>query len=70
MQLQLSTLLEAVRCSDRLARQIEGEVLRFVKPTRQFSDIQQLPGIGLAAKLSKAVWHVMNGEEFKMEMMF
>ena len=24
----------------------------------------------LAAKLSKAVWHVMNGEDFKMEMMF
>jgi transposase len=24
----------------------------------------------LAAKLSKAVWHVMNGETFKMEMMF
>ena len=160
VQLQLRTLLDAVHCSDRQAKQIETAVLEFVKPQKAFSDIQVVPGIGqtlgmtivlesgdfkrfpnagcyasycravkserssnskkkgennkrngnpylawafieaasfaprfypeiqswydrkkkkrntivakkaLAAKLSKAVWHVMNGDEFKMEMMF
>jgi len=160
VKLQLHTLLEAVRCSDRLAKQIEAEVLKFLRPQDCFDEIQAVPGIGqtlgmtivlesgdfkrfpnagcyasycravkserssnskkkgennkrngnpflawafieaasfapryypeiqswydrkkkkrntiiakkaLAAKLSKAVWHVMNGDEFKMEMMF
>jgi len=160
VQLQLRTLLEAVHCSDRLAKQIETEVLKFVEPNESFDRVQIVPGIGktlgmcivlesgefsrfpnagcyasycravkserssnskkkgennkrngnpylawafieaasfapryypeiqswydrkkkkrntivakkaLASKLSKAVWHVMNGEEFKMEMMF
>lgn len=160
VQLQLRTLLEAVRCSDRLAGQIETEVLAFLQPHGDFGRIQAVPGIGrtlgmtivlesgdfkrfpnagcyasycravnskrssndkkkgennkrngnpylawafieaaslapryypeiqswydrkkkkrntivakkaLAAKLAKAVWHVMNGDEFKMEMMF
>ena len=160
VQLQLRTLLEAARCSDRLAKEIEREVLNFVKPDGAYLRIQQIPGIGaalgmtillesgdfsrfpnagcyasycrtvkserssnnkkkgennkrngnpylawafieaasfapryypeiqswydrkkkkrnsivakkaLASKLAKAVWHVMNGEEFKMEMMF
>jgi len=160
VQLQLRTLLEAVHCSDRLAKQIEAEVLKFVEPNESFDRVQIVPGIGktlgmcivlesgefsrfpnagcyasycravkserssnskkkgennkrngnpylawafieaasfapryypeiqswydrkkkkrntivakkaLASKLSKAVWHVMNGEEFKMEMMF
>ena len=160
VQLQLETLLEAVHCSDRLAKQIESAVLEFVEPNESFERIQTLPGIGkalgmmillesgdfkrfpnagcyasycravkserssnskkkgennkrngnpylawafieaasfapryypeiqswydrkkkkrntivakkaLAAKLSKATWHVMNGEDFLMEMMF
>jgi transposase len=160
VQLQLRTLLEAVHCSDRLARQIEEAVLGFIEPHEAFELIQTVPGIGkalgltivlesgdfarfpnagcyasycravkserssnskkkgennkrngnpflawafieaasfaprfypeiqswygrkkkkrntivarkaLAAKLSKAVWHVMNGEDFEMEMMF
>lgn len=160
VQLQLKTLLEAIHCSDRLARQIEATVLEFVEPTESFKMIQTVPGIGrmlgmtillesgdfsrfpnsgcyasycrtvkserssnskkkgennkrngnpylawafieaasfaprfypkiqswydrkkkrrnaivakkaLASKLSKAVWHVMNEKEFKMEMMF
>jgi transposase len=158
VQLQLRTLLEAVHCSDRLAKQIETAVLEFVEPSESFEPAQTVPGIGkvlgmtivlesgdfarfpnagcyasycravkserssnskkkgennkrngnpylawafieaasfaprfypeiqswydrkkkqgivakkaLAAKLSKAVWHVMHGENFKMEMMF
>jgi transposase len=160
VQLQLRTLLDAVHCSDRLAKQIESAVLEFVGPNESFDRVQLVPGIGktlgmtvvlesgefarfpnagcyasycravkserssnskkkgennkrngnpflawafieaasfaprfypeiqswydrkkkkrntivakkaLAAKLSKAVWHVMNGEDFKMEMMF
>lgn len=160
VQLQLRTLLEAIRCSGRLAGQIETEVLRFLQPIGSFDRIQSVPGIGktlgmaivlesgdfkrfpnagcyssycravnskrssndkkkgennkrngnpylawafieaasfapryypeiqswydrkkkkrntivakkaLAAKLAKAAWHVMNGDEFKMEMMF
>jgi transposase len=160
VQLQLSTLLEAVQCSDRLAKQIESAVLEFVGPNESFDRVQLVPGIGktlgmtivlesgdfarfpnagcyasycravkserssnskkkgennkrngnpflawafieaasfaprfypeiqswydrkkkkrntivakkaLAAKLSKAVWHVMNGEDFEMGMMF
>ena len=160
VQLQLRTLLEAVHCSDRLAKQIESAVIKFIKPTKSYKDVQQVPGIGvilgitillesgefarfanagcyasycrtvrsrrtsngktkgenntrngnpylawafieaasfaaryypeiqswhdrkkrqrnaivakkaLASKLSKAVWHVMNGESFDMKMMF
>lgn len=160
VQLQLSTLLKAVQCSDRLAKQIESAVLEFVGPNESFDRVQLVPGIGktlgmtivlesgdfarfpnagcfasycravkserssnskkkgennkrngnpflawafieaasfaprfypeiqswydrkkkkrntivakkaLAAKLSKAVWHVMNGEDFEMGMMF
>lgn len=160
VQLQLHTLLEAAQCSDRLAKEIEREVVKFVKPDGAYQRIQQIPGIGatlglmivlesgeftrfpnagcyasycrtvksertsngkkkgennqrngnkylawafieaasfaprfypeiqswvdrkkkqrnsivarkaLASKLAKAVWHVMNGEVFKMEMMF
>jgi transposase len=160
VQLQLRTLLEAAQTSDRLAKEIEREVLKFIQPTGTHARIQQIPGIGvtlgmtivlesgdfrrfpnagcyasycrtvkserisngkkkgennlrngnpylawafieaasfaprfypevqswydrkkkqrnsivakkaLASKLAKAVWHVMNGEDFKMEMMF
>ena len=160
VRLQLRTLLEASQSSDRLAAEIEQEVLSFLKPTEALDQIRQLPGIGatlgmmillesgdfarfpnagcyasycravksertsngkskgqnnkrngnpylawafieaagfavrfypeiqswydrkkkqrnsivarkaLAAKLAKAAWHVMNGEGFKMELMF
>ena len=48
VQLQLETLLDAVRESDRLAKKIEKQVLSFVKPTRQYLRIVTLPGIGMA----------------------
>ena len=48
VQLQLSTLLDAVRCSDQLARQIEAAVIGFVKPSDAFADVQSVPGIGVA----------------------
>lgn len=48
VQLQLRTLLEAVDCSDRLARQIEEAVLEFVQPNESFERVQALPGIGKA----------------------
>jgi len=160
VQIQLLTLLEATRTSDRLAGEIEQAVMAFLKPMKELDRIRQVPGIGatlgmmillesgefarfpnagryasycravkserssngkskgqnnkrngnpylawafieaasfaprfypeiqswydrkkkqrnaivarkaLAAKLAKAVWHVMNAEGFKMEMMF
>ena len=45
-RLQVSTLLESVRKSDALARQVEDMVLARVKPTATFERLQQLPGIG------------------------
>lgn len=48
VQLQLETLLDAVRESDRQARRIEKEVLAFVKPTMQYNRIQLVSGIGMA----------------------
>jgi transposase len=45
-RLQVTTLLESVRNSDALAKQIEAEVLARVKPTVQYQRLQQLPGIG------------------------
>ncbi len=48
VQLQLSTLLSAVKHSDTLAKQIEKKVLKEIKPTDQYSRIQQIPGIGVA----------------------
>lgn len=45
-RLQVGTLLESVRKSDALAKQIETSVLAQVKPTATFRRLQQLPGIG------------------------
>ena len=47
VQLQLRTLLKAVKESDALATDIEKAVLKFVKPTWQYQRIQQIPGIGI-----------------------
>lgn len=46
VQLQLTVLLDAFRCSDELATRIENAVLEFVKPDEAFEAIQQVPGIG------------------------
>ena len=51
VQLQLETLLDAVRESDRLAKKIEKQVLSFVKPTEQYTRVTSLPGIGMALGL-------------------
>ena len=48
VQLQLETLLDAVRESDRLAKKIEKRILAFVKPTKQYTRIQLISGIGPA----------------------
>jgi len=48
VQLQLETLLDAVRESDRLAKRIEEQVLAFAKPTEQYNRVQLVPGIGVA----------------------
>ena len=48
VQLQLETLLDAIRESDRLAKKIEKQVLAFVKPTEQYARVTSLPGIGMA----------------------
>ena len=48
VQLQLETLLDAVRESDRLAKRIEKQVLGFVKPTDQYRQATKVPGIGMA----------------------
>ncbi|MCK5676162.1 MAG: IS110 family transposase [Verrucomicrobia bacterium] len=48
VQLQLETLLDAVRESDRLAKRIEGQVLAFAKPTEPHNRVQLVPGIGVA----------------------
>ncbi len=45
-RLQVITLLESVRKSDALAKQIEAQVLARVKPTVQYQRLQQLPGVG------------------------
>ncbi|WP_136082240.1 transposase [Pontiella desulfatans] len=48
VQLQLETLLEAIRESDRLAKKVEQQVLAVAKPTKQYRRAQQVPGIGVA----------------------
>lgn len=48
VQLQLETLLDAIRESERLAKRIEKQVLAFVKPTEQYTRVTSLPGIGMA----------------------
>jgi len=48
VRLQLETLLDAVRESDRLANRIEKQVLEFVKPTEQYRRATTVPGIGMA----------------------
>lgn len=48
VQLQLETLLDAIRESDRLAKKVEKQVLAFVKPTEQYTRVTSLPGIGMA----------------------
>jgi transposase len=48
VQLQLETLLDAVRESDRLAAKVEKQVLAFVKPTEQYQRAQMVPGVGVA----------------------
>jgi transposase len=47
VQLQLETLLDAVRESDRQAQRIEQHVLAVVKPTDPYRRIQMIPGIGM-----------------------
>ncbi|MBL7015992.1 MAG: IS110 family transposase [Kiritimatiellales bacterium] len=51
VQLQLESLLDAIRESDRLAKKIEKQVLAFVKPTEQYTRVTSLPGIGMALGL-------------------
>jgi len=48
VQLQLETLLDAVRESDQQAKKIEKQVLAFIQPTQPYSRLLQLPGIGRA----------------------
>lgn len=48
VQLQLETLLEAIRESDLHAKKIEKQVLAFVKPTDQYKRAVSVPGIGMA----------------------
>ena len=48
VQLQLETLLKAVKESDQNAKIIEKKVLSFVKPTQQYLRITTMPGIGMA----------------------
>ena len=48
VQLQLETLLDEMRASDRQAKKIEKQVLAFAKPTEQYRRIVSLPGIGMA----------------------
>ncbi len=48
VQLQLETLLDAVRESDQQAKKIEKQVLAFIKPTQPYSRMLQLPGVGMA----------------------
>lgn len=51
-RLQLETLVEAIRNSDRQARRIEQQVLATAKPTWQYQRVQTLPGIGMAIGLT------------------
>ena len=48
VQLQLETLLDAIRESGRLAQKIEKQVLAFTKPTEQYKRATTLPGFGVA----------------------
>ena len=48
VQLQLESLLDAARESDRLAAKVEKQVLAFVKPTEQYQRAQMVPGVGVA----------------------
>jgi transposase len=48
VQLQLETLLDAVRESDQQAKKIEKQVLAFIQPAQPYSRLMQLPGIGRA----------------------
>jgi transposase len=54
-RLQLETLLESVRDSDRQARRIEEQVLAVAKPTEEYRRILLLPGIGQALGLTIAL---------------
>lgn len=45
--MQLETLLDAIRESDRQAKKIEKLVIGLVKPTADYQRIQQIPGIGI-----------------------
>jgi transposase len=54
-RLQLETLLESVRDSDRQAKRIEEQVLAVAKPTEQYRRILLLPGIGQALGLTIAL---------------
>ena len=51
-RLQLETLVEAIRNSDRQAKRIEQQILAIAKPTWQYRRIQTLPGIGMAIGLT------------------
>jgi len=45
--LKLDALLSSIHHSDMLAKKIEKEVLKTVKPTEEYEWIQQVPGIGI-----------------------
>jgi transposase len=46
VQLQLRTLLESLRGSDRLAKEVENSVLAFLQPAEVLERIRQVPGVG------------------------
>jgi len=48
VQLQLETLLDGIRESNRLAQKIEKQVLAFIQPTEQYQRATSLPGFGVA----------------------
>ena len=47
VQLQLRTLLGALRDSDQRVKEVEAAVTAFVVPSKNFQRIQQVPGIGI-----------------------
>ena len=61
VQLQLETLLDSIRESDRQAQKIEEQVLAFTKPTKQYRRATTLPGIGVAL----GMLIVLEGGDFK-----
>ena len=61
VQLQLETLLDAIRESDAQAKKIEKQVLAFTKPTEQYKRATTLPGFGVALGMTA----VLESGDFK-----